>query len=256
MSNKHTLGSLNCIRTAPGTAPAHTIVCFHGFGANAEDLYGLHAHVRTPANTEWIFPDAILELAPGMPAPAPRAWFPIDEAALQYALERGSYRDMSGFAPPGMAAARDAAASCLRALFAEGVRADRLTLCGFSQGAMLATELTLRFAELFGAAGDPSSSESASQANTKAERPAGLAILSGTLLDAEQWRQLAASESLRGLQFFQSHGTRDPILAPDAARNLEALLRDAGWTGEFVEFPGGHEIPPPVIARLGQYLCR
>lgn len=249
---KHTLGSLNCIRTRPPapdrTAPTHTIVCFHGFGANSEDLYGLHTHVRAPANTEWIFPDGILELAPFAARPAPRAWWPIDDAALQYALERGSYRDMSGFAPSGMAAARSAAAECLRALFAEGVTSDRLTLAGFSQGAMLATELTLRYDELL---------HNANHTNSASPpRPAGLAILSGTLLDEAQWRKLAASESLRGLQFFQSHGTRDPILAPEAARRLAALLRDAGWTGEFVEFPGGHEIPPPVIARLGQYLCR
>ncbi|MCR9142848.1 MAG: esterase [bacterium] len=240
MQNKTKIGSLNAIE-APGADGGGAIVCFHGFGANAEDLYPLHAHIKAPAGTHWFFPDAILELAPNMAPPAPRAWWPIDEAALQYALERGTYRDLSGFAPPGMAAARDAAAGMIRALIDErGFTLDRITLAGFSQGAMLATELTLRSHELFGADA----------------RPAGLAILSGTLLDEANWKTLAADARFQSFQFFQSHGTRDPILGFEAARRLESILREANWTGEFVEFPGGHEIPGQVAARLGQYLTR
>ncbi|MEQ9366118.1 MAG: esterase [Leptospirales bacterium] len=237
--SKKRIGSLETIEV-PGAAGSGAIVCFHGFGANAEDLYPLHAHMNAPPGTHWFFPDGILELAPNMPAPAPRAWWPIDEAALQYALDRGTYRDLSGFAPPGMEAARTTAASMIRELIGRGFPLDRITLLGFSQGAMLATELTLRSRELFDQA-----------------RPAGLAILSGTLLDEKNWSALAGDhEHFRGFQFFQSHGVRDPILGFEAARRLEQLLRAGDLTGEFVEFPGGHEIPPQVVARLGQYLTR
>lgn len=237
MHTKTRIGSLNTIEV-PGSENGPAIVCFHGFGANAEDLYPLHAHVRAPQGAHWFFPDAILELAPGM-NPGPRAWWPIDEAALQYAIERGSHRDLSGFAPPGMVPAREAAVEMLRALLEDrGFAFDRITLMGFSQGAMLATELTLRSNEFFGA------------------RPAGLAMLSGTLLDEANWSALAASDHFQGFQFFQSHGSQDPILGFAAARKLEGLLRSSGWTGEFVEFAGGHTIPPEVVARLGQYLTR
>lgn len=238
MHTKTQIGSLQVIEV-PGDPAGPAIICFHGFGANAEDLYPLHASIKAPAGTNWFFPDAILELAPNMPAPAPRAWWPIDEAALQYALERGTYRDLSGFAPPGMVAAREAATGMIRALLERGFTMDRITLAGFSQGAMLATELTLHSHALF-----------------ENQRPAGLAILSGTLLDEMTWQGLAAGPEFKGFQFFQSHGTRDQILGFTAARRLEQILRDNAWTGEFVEFAGGHEIPATVVARLGQYLTR
>ena len=229
--------SLECLEV-PGQPGAPVLIFFHGFGANAADLYGLHQYVNAPAGATWIFPEGRLKLA-DVPGHPPRAWWPIDQAALEYALATGTVRDLSGFAPPGLHESRDAAADCIRAVLeTHQIKMQQLHLGGFSQGAMLATELTLRSAELFG------------------ERPASLAILSGTLLDEEHWRPLAADGSLQGLQFFQSHGQQDPILDFAMARRLEQLLRAGGLSGEFVEFTGGHEIPPQVMARLGQYLTR
>lgn len=46
---------------------------------------------------------------------------------------------------------------------------------------------------------------------------------------------------------FISHGTQDPILPiRQAARPIVASLMDAGYDVEFVEFEGGHEVPPEI----------
>ena len=238
MQTRKQIGSLNVLEVT-GASGGPAIIIFHGFGANASDLYPLHQHIKAPAGTNWFFAEGLLQLAM-LSDYSSRAWWPIDEAALQYALNHGTFRDFASFAPPGLVAAREAAAGMIRALRDErGFALDRITLGGFSQGAMLATDLTLRCHDLF-----------------HNQRPAGLAILSGTLLDEKVWSAFASDERFKGFQFFQSHGKSDPILDFVMARRLEKILRDSGWTGEFVEFPGGHEIPPPVLARLGQYLTR
>ncbi len=94
---------------------------------------------------------------------------------------------------------------------------------GFSQGSMLATDLTLH----------------------ASPKPAGLVVWSGTLLNEDVWRPLFAS--LDGLPIFQSHGTTDQILPFEAAKWLEEMFKDAGASTEFLEFAGGHTIPPEAL---------
>lgn len=207
----------------PGDGPV--IVMMHGFGADANDLFGLHSMIGVPGNTRWIFPEGILriQIAPGAFG---RAWFPIDVEQLQAAFADGG-RDLRSGEPPGMRDAREALQGMLSAL---DVDYNNLILSGFSQGGMMATDLALR-AE---------------------QNPAGLAILSGTLVNSNKWEQLAPARA--GLPFFQSHGELDPILPAPFAVELNTLLNNAGLSGQLRMFQGGHEIPMPVIDALGDYM--
>lgn len=101
---------------------------------------------------------------------------------------------------------------------------------GFSQGAMLSTDVTLR-------------------AETS---PRGLLVLSGTLLDAEHWRERSAGHS--GLRYFLSHGRRDPLLDFERAVELKSIFEEAGMQGEWHDFDGAHEIPAPVLSELQTFL--
>src|SRR5437763_8486057 len=85
-----------------------------------------------------------------------------------------------------------------------GLPCSKLLLGGFSQGAMVTTDVALRLPE----------------------RPAALAILSGTLLTEDVWR--AKAKARAGLPIFQSHGRMDPILRFDAAERLRDLLTETG----------------------------
>lgn len=219
------LGGLDTLEVA-GADDGLVVVMCHGFGADASDLYPLAHVVQAPAGTGWLFPNAPIQVPIG-PHMLGRAWFPIDMEALQMAMMAGTHRDMAGESPPQLARA----CTMLQAMLDEhGTPLHRVVFAGFSQGAMLATAATLN----------------------APNNPAGLAILSGTLLDAGNWRQLAAKRA--GLRFFQSHGRRDPLLDVAAARRLHALLTEAGLQGELLEFAGEHEIPMPVLDRFGAYL--
>lgn len=220
-----TIGPLQVLRVT-GEKDAPTIVLFHGFGASAHDLYPLHEVITTEQRFNWIFPQGMLKV-PIMPGYEGRAWFPIDLQALQEAMQKNDFRDFSEIEPEGLSTARTAAILMIQAL---GIPFDQLILGGFSQGAMLATDIALR--------------------NTKLAK--GLMLLSGTLLCEAEWSEMAKSKA--NLRFFQSHGESDPILGFRSAKKLEKLMRNAGLLGEFIQFPGGHEIPQVVVQGVSRYL--
>ncbi|PJZ44305.1 alpha/beta hydrolase [Leptospira brenneri] len=219
------LGPLQVLRVQ-GDPDAPTVVMFHGYGASAFDLYPIHEVLVTDQKFNWVFPHGHLSV-PLMPGYSGRAWFPIDMAALEEAIRKNDFRNFADKDPEGMDVARQAAYLMLDAL---GVPWNNLILGGFSQGAMLATDLTLR----------------------KEELSKGLTILSGALVNESLWKELAPKKS--ALRFFQSHGEFDPILGYANAKKLEKLLRNSGLIGEFIAFNGGHEIPAPVIQGLSRYL--
>lgn len=226
-TNQHqrTFGELEAyeIRNAD---EAPLIILFHGYGADAFDLMPLSQLILpdTPAN--WLFPQGLHQIDIGFGMQG-RAWFPIDVEAFQRATLRGEYSDLSRSLPQGFAKARAAAAQMLAAL---EVPMNRIILGGFSQGAMLATDLTLR-------ADIP---------------PAALLILSGTLLNADDWRPLAPKRA--GLPFFQSHGKADPLLPHALATELNKLLTGAGLQGTLHSFDGGHEIPQSILLQLKDFI--
>ncbi len=215
-------GTLDAVEVPAEKKDALTVVCLHGYGADMRDLAPLAAEIPARRALRWIFPDAPEVLDWGG-----RAWFPIDANAFAQAQREGRPRDLSGGEPEGMAESREALAAALAEI---GAAPERLALMGFSQGAMMAVDAALRMAE----------------------RPRGVAILSGTLVDREGLR--AAAPTKKGLAFFQSHGSVDPILGFAQAQALERELKAAGWSGSLRRFEGGHAVPPEVLTELGAWL--
>lgn len=210
----------------PGDPGGPVIVLLHGFGADANDLLPLHKAVETPPGTRWVVPDAPLTL--GMsPLFGGRAWFPIDQDAVQRAAATGSHRDLSQVTPNGLDEARE---TVMRVLAELSSPLSKVVLAGFSQGAMVATEVALSLPT----------------------NVAGMVLFSGTLLHADLWKQLARQRS--GLRFYQSHGQHDPLLNIAMARRLNELLNEAGVTGELQEFAGQHEIPGDVLRQAAAFI--
>jgi phospholipase/carboxylesterase len=216
------LGGLDAIEFPCPDAKALTVVCLHGYGADMRDLAPLAPEIPASRPIRWVFPDAPEALDWGG-----KAWFPIDVAAFEEAQRTGRPRDLSRGEPPGVAESRSALQGLLREL---GAPAERLVLMGFSQGAMLAVDL-------------------AAHADAA---PAGVVILSGTLVDRAGLA--ARARAKKGLPFFQSHGSADPILGFAQALALEKTLLNAGWSGRLRRFEGGHAIPPEIVAELGPWL--
>jgi len=214
-------------REGGGRGPA--IVLCHGFGAPGDDLVDLWRAVDVGAGVRWFFPEALLSLEAMFGAPA-RAWWLIDMAKLDEAMRTGRRDELAETTPDGLAEARAALEGTLAALGRDAAVERRSTILGgFSQGAMLATEVCLFSPEPF----------------------AGTAILSGTLLCRDRWKA-AAKEAGPTMQVAMSHGRRDPILPYSLATELRDVLVGAGASVDFVEHNGAHEIPMPALDALSR----
>lgn len=238
MQKLETLGGLNC-RTvqqiSEDAAPELVVILCHGFGAPGSDLVPIGAEIldhrpRLAESTQIIFPEAPLSLEE-MGMFGARAWWHLDMVRMQMAIQNGEFRDLRNDHPEGLVEAREK----LIALIDEvkqrsGLPMSRIVLGGFSQGSMLATDVSLRLEE----------------------PPAGLCVWSGTLLCEDDWRELAAKRGQ--LRVLQSHGRTDPILPFEAAVWLRELFDESGFNAEFIDFRGIHTIPGEAVVGLADLM--
>lgn len=220
------LASLDTIEIDPAGVPAKkAIVLFHGFGADNTDLASLSEVVDTPDDVRWYFPNGphTVEIGPHMTG---RAWFPLRLAELE---QRGV--DFTQVTPDGMEKGVEQALKAIEALRAKHkLEWNQIVLGGFSQGAMIALAVALR----------------------APQSPAGVTLFSSSLVNEPELRTLAAKH--KGLRFFQSHGTLDPLLPYALAERLDTLLNEAGMDGMLYAFRGGHEIPMAVLREWSSWL--
>jgi phospholipase/carboxylesterase len=207
--------------------PRQVVILLHGWGAPGDDLVPLGDVLEAPGRL-LVFPEAPL----GSPGGG-RAWWALDLARLQAARARGEERDLRQETPPGLAEAR----AQVTALVAEVARRTRvaptsLLLGGFSQGAMLATDVTLATPAAVG----------------------GLVVLSGSLVAEPEWT--AHLQVMKpGFPIFMSHGRGDPVLPFRLAEALRDLVQASHHEVTWVPFQGGHEIPRPVLTGLVAFLA-
>jgi phospholipase/carboxylesterase len=116
---------------------------------------------------------------------------------------------------------------------ATGVPLERTVLGGFSQGTAMSYALGLR-------AGRP--------------RPAAILALSGFIPTVAGWE--ADLESRSGLPVAIGHGTQDPIISVDFARDARDRLQAAGADVTYHESPIGHTIDPRFLATLPDLVAR
>lgn len=237
-AKRELLGQLTCAVIGPSVESVRlSVVLCHGYGAPATDLVPLAWEVfgRRPAweqMVQFVFPAAPLlldEMGPG----GGRAWWHLDVAALLTAIAAGDVDVLRRTVPEGLADARAALQSTVDALLLrDRLKPSQIVLGGFSQGAMLTTDLALRLPD----------------------GPAGLAIFSGSLICEDQWRALAPRKA--GLPVLQSHGKFDTILPYVGATWLRDLLLESGLQVEFIEFDGDHTITSEVVDHFVMMLDR
>jgi phospholipase/carboxylesterase len=214
-----------------GQAPQLVVILCHGFGAPGTDLVGLAPEIfaqqpELARRIAFVFPEAPLSLAQlGMPGG--RAWWMLDIEKINAAVMTGALRDLRNDHPPELPAVREQLVAVVDAMRQQtGLPMSQIVLGGFSQGAVLSIDVSLRLPV----------------------PPGLLTVFSGTLLSEDEWRVLAAK---RGpMHVLQSHGDEDQILPFEAAEWLRDLLVEAGCDVEFIPFHGPHTIPPVALLRF------
>ncbi|MEO6903518.1 MAG: alpha/beta hydrolase-fold protein [Bacteroidia bacterium] len=106
-----------------------------------------------------------------------------------------------------------------------------LFLCGFSQGAIMAYSIGL----------------------TRPDIVKGIAVMSGIILE-EIKPSVASNEKLKGLAVFITHGTNDPILGINYAREALSYLKSKGIDPTYNEYKEVHTINNQMLNDLITWL--
>ena len=195
-----------------GPGPFPTILALHGYGASAHDLLGIAPQIRG-GELVFLCPQGPLALDVG-PGQRGYAWFPIDASGQ--------------VSPSVLVAARGALEGFLEdAMKIHPIDPERIVVLGFSQGGVMAYDLAL---------GRP-------------DRFRALVALSSWLPDAVV-AGLAPDPARAALPTLLIHGTRDPMVAIDAARQSKARLESLGIQVAWGEYEMGHEIQPAALRDL------
>ncbi len=196
------------------------VVLLHGFGASGTDLVPcapelISCDPEALRDVLFVFPEAPRDLTmEGIPGG--RAWWPINMAALMEMFEVQNFDELAAVVPEPLSDESDRISQMLDTLAEEhGVNKKDVFVGGFSQGAMLATDVALRTAEL-----------------------GGLVVWSGTMIAQERW---SGFERDGGISIVQSHGKMDPVLPFSVAETLRDFLVEKGNHVDFHAFDGFHQ---------------
>jgi phospholipase/carboxylesterase len=207
---------IHTIYEPAGEGPHPTILTLHGRGANAFDLVGL-APMLSGGKFIMICPQGPLETPIG-PEAIGYAWYP-----------------MSMGRPPNVDAILDSQKKLLefldQCMKRYPIDPRRLVLLGFSQGGVMAHSLALAYPGRF----------------------AALAVLS-SWLPKELVPRLIIDDAVQSLPTLVQHGTQDPLIEVDRARNSAEQLRELRVPLTYREYDMGHEIGPRSLYDLSDWL--
>ena len=199
-----------------GDGPFPALIALHGWGASAHDLFGLAPSIHNG--------EAVV-LCPQGPVRMPigggqvgYGWFP---------MVPGQPPDEEAF----LAIAEDLRRFVDVALERYPIDPARVALAGFSQGGIMAFALALR----------------------EPDRFAGLAALS-TSFPEELASRLPKLPGHEGFPVLVVHGTRDPAIPVERAREAREALRPYGVALMYREFDMGHEIHMDALRVILKWL--
>lgn len=211
--------NINAIEYIQDLEKKPTVFLFHGYGADYSDLVSLKDElVSDPDAYNWVFPQGIHKVDLGLHMTG-RAWWPITMSSLP-----GDWSDIS---PPGV---DELIPKVLGFIESYQVPWSQVILGGFSQGAMLATEIYLQ----------------------APQSPKGLLSFSGSLVRKSVWQKLMSAR--KNQKVFLSHGEQDPVLPIKGTFNLQTLFKQNEIKTELITFAGGHEIPWKAIEKAKNYM--
>jgi phospholipase/carboxylesterase len=204
----------------------------HGFGASAEDLFGLAEPLvrlfeRQSRQPLMVFPEAPIDMS-DFGIEGGRAWWPLNMAKLLAMAQSNDFDSIRNEEPPGLDYARKSLVDAIDAMTERfGLSTSDLILGGFSQGAMLAADTAIR---------------------GLTQPPRRLVLFSGAMICQTAWTTHA--RSLAETVVFQSHGLQDPVLPIQTGRWLSEFMTEHAKEANFHTFHGGHGIPPEAIEAL------
>jgi len=214
--------TLECVERETGPDPRRAVIWLHGLGADGNDFVPILPQL---VRREWpplrfVFPHAPIRpitVNGGMPM---RAWYDIGGFDLSQKQDE-----------PGIRASIAEVEKLIAREVERGVAASNVVLAGFSQGGAIALAAGLRHAQTL----------------------AAVVALSTYLPIAE------ATAGERGAAnaatpIFMAHGAFDPVVQQYLGERSRDRLREWGYNVDWHSYPMAHQVCPPEIADLADFL--
>ena len=208
--NQRVQESADAVVLAPATPATASVIWLHGLGADGNDFVPMVPELKLPPSpaVRFVFPHAPMRAVTINNGMRMRAWYDIKELSASGAQDEAGIRESAAILAKFIQRERDA-----------GVAANRIVVAGFSQGGVIALHVALRHPE----------------------RLAGVMVLSSylplrTTLAAE------AAAANRDLPILMCHGSFDPVLPLQLGSSSRDVLRAAGYTVDWKEYPMQHQV--------------
>jgi phospholipase/carboxylesterase len=202
--------------------PRHAVIWLHGLGADGHDFEPIVPQLVRP---EWpalrfVFPHAPvrpISLNGGLPM---RAWYDITGFDLSQRQDE-----------PGVRASIVTVESLIAREVERGVPIANIVLTGFSQGGAIALAAGLRHAR----------------------KLAAIVALS-TYLPIAELTADERSDANAATPIFMGHGAFDPVVPRYLGERSRDQLREWGYVVDWHSYPMAHQVCPPEIADLADFL--
>ena len=206
---------VHVVREASGE-PEGALVLLHGRGADEHDLTSV-LDVLDPERR-------LVGITPGAPLPGPggsggRWWYMVPRVGYpDPATFHATYTQLTAFLDGWL---QDRA-----------ITWDRTLIGGFSMGCVMSYATGL---------------------GPRRPAPAGILAMSGFIPTVEGWD--AEFETRPDLPVFITHGSRDPVISVDFARDARRRLDGAGLPVDYHEHEGGHHLDPRTLPRMTAWVA-
>lgn len=191
------------------------LLLLHGYGSNEEDLFSFAQEL----------PDSYYVISARAPYPLPpygNAWY-----AIHFDADENKFSDNDEAKE-----SRDLIAGFIDELIEKyPIDDSKVTLIGFSQGAILSYSVALSYPQ-------------------KVQRVAALSGYFNPDIITENFR----SNKISGLKFFISHGTVDQVIPVEWARKAPEVLRELNLDIFYKEYPVGHGVAPQNFYDMKNWL--
>ena len=181
------------------------LILLHGYGSNEEDLFSFATEL--PQEYYVISARAPFDLMYGS-----YAWY-----AINFEADDTKFSDVNQAKQ-----SRDLLVDFIDELIVKyPIDKEKITLIGFSQGAILSYAIALSYPE----------------------KISKIVAMSG-YLNTEMAKENFEQNNFSNLKIFASHGTVDQVIPIDWARKTSPVLEKLGIKFEYKEYPVGHGVAP------------
>ncbi|OQK17622.1 carboxylesterase [Methyloprofundus sedimenti] len=216
--------TLTCVKIPATSTPLYSIIWLHGLGADGHDFESIVPELRIdkPENINFIFPNAPVQAVTINGGMKMRSWYDILEASLDRKVAVEDIYQSSALL-----------VDVIQGEIDKGIKAENILLAGFSQGGVIALHTGLRFPQ----------------------KLAGIMALSTYLPTTEQLIT-ERSPSNNETPIFMAHGTMDPVVYPQIAKESFKRLKSMDYPISWHEYSMQHSLCLEEITDISHFINR